>query len=583
MKIDEKDVVEFSSNGVLVTDEKGRILLINRQSKKILNLDAKRHIGRLVSDTLPLVGDRILECLKTRRPILGAQISGKQVSLVLNVTPVIKDGMLCGAVSNFQELSAFENSARNLESYKRLNRQLETIIHASSDGIWVCDEKGEIIHVNEASEKLNGIQAADVVGKTVRNLVDTQLFDQSVTLKVLESRQQESLVQFIPRTGRHLLVTGTPAFDEYGNIFLVVVNERDMTELNTLREKIEQTRKISQKYREELTDLSMLELKRHDIVAESDKMRQVLHMAMKLSRIDDANILILGESGTGKGLLAKFIHKSSSRCKNPFVQINCAALPEQLLEAELFGYEKGAFSGAGEKGKVGLFEVAHTGTVFLDEIGDMPPSLQAKLLTYLDNHEIRRLGGTESFVVNCAVIAATNQDIEGMVKEKRFRKDLYFRLNSFILQIPPLRERPEDIFELVQFYLEKYNREYNTRKRIRPSGLDTLLDHAFPGNVRELKSIIKKAVVMSDRETIDPVVMSSIDKSAKENSRGRENALSSRIRLPDRVAAVEKEILARAMKACRSTREMAGLLGISQSTVVRRMKRHRLAFDKIHS
>lgn len=578
MKIDEKDVVEFSSNGVLVTDEAGRILMINRQSRRILHLDPERHIGRSVSEILPLVGDRILECLKTGRSILGAQISGKPVRLVLNVTPVIKEGRLCGAVSNFQELSAFENSARNLESYKRLNRQLETIIHASSDGIWVCDEKGEIIHVNEASEKLNGIRAEDVVGKTVRNLVDARVFDRSVTLKVLESRRQESLVQRIPRTGRQLLVTGTPAFDERGNIFLVVVNERDMTELNSLREKIERTRLLSQKYREELADLSMLELKRHEIIAESDKMRQVLHMAMKLSRIDDANILILGESGTGKGLLAKFIHKSGSRSRNPFVQINCAALPESLLEAELFGYEKGAFSGAGEKGKVGLFELAHTGTLFLDEIGDMPPSLQAKLLTYLDNREIRRLGGTESMVVNCAIIAATNQDIEGMVREKRFRKDLYFRLNSFILQIPPLRDRPEDIFELVRFYLERYNQEYGTRKRIRPSGLDALMAHAFPGNVRELKSIIKTAVVMSDREAIDPALLSGIDRSGKEPSNSRENGRPGPAPLQERMAAHEREILVQAMKGCKSTRELAGRLGVSQSTVVRRMKRHRLAF-----
>jgi len=503
MTIDEKDIVEFTSNGVLVTDERGQILLINRHSEEILNLNAARHIGLPVTDILPLTGARIMECLRTRRPILGAQISGRQVSLMLNVNPVIKGGTLHGTVSTFQELSAFESMARNLESYKRLNRQLETIIHASSDGIWVCDEKGEIVHVNEASENLNGIRAADVVGKTVFDLVNSRLFDRSVTMKVLESKRQESIVQDIPRTRRHLLVTGTPAFDEHGDIFLVVVNERDMTELNSLREKIAQTRRITQKYREELTDLSKLELERHDI-----------------------------------------------------------------------GYEKGAFTGASEKGKVGLFELAHTGTLFLDEIGDMPPTLQAKLLTYLDNREIRRLGGTESVVVDCAIVAATNQDIEGMVKQKRFREDLYFRLNSFILQIPPLRERPEDIFELVRFYLEQFNREYGTSKRIRPAGMEALMSHAFPGNVRELKSILKKAVVMSDGESIDPVIHTSLSRSMTENAPTGDSPGGSAIRLSEKLAAVEKDHLTRAMKLCKNTREMAELLGISQPTVVRKMRRH---------
>ena len=295
--------------------------------------------------------------------------------------------------------------------YEILSRQFETIFHSSSDGIWVCDGKGVVININEASETLNGIRAEDVIGRNIKDLVKRKIFDQSVTTRVLATGKRQTVMQHIPKTGKYLLSTGTPSLTEDGKIALIVVNERDMTELNTLRKQFEQSQQAREKYRQELTDISLLELERNDIIAESAAMRRILQMALKLSQIGASNILILGESGTGKGLLARFIHKNSSRNNHPLVEINCAALPENLLEAELFGYEKGAFTGADEKGKIGLFELAQGGTLFLDEIGDMPLPLQAKLLKYLDNHEIRRVGGTRSIKVECATIAATNKDL----------------------------------------------------------------------------------------------------------------------------------------------------------------------------
>ena len=201
----------------------------------------------------------------------------------------------------------------------------------------------------------------------------------------MENRSQINMVQYVGKTRKHLLVTGTPLLDEKGDIKLVVVNERDMTQLNVIREQLEDSQKVSRKYRDELIEMSALESDERTIVAESPNMKQVLHCALKLARLDASNILLLGESGTGKGLLAKFIHDRGGRRGHPLIQINCAALPESLLEAELFGYEKGAYTGAGEHGKAGLFELAQNGTLFLDEIGDCPISIQAKLLKYLDD------------------------------------------------------------------------------------------------------------------------------------------------------------------------------------------------------
>ncbi|MEJ2731939.1 MAG: sigma 54-interacting transcriptional regulator, partial [Deltaproteobacteria bacterium] len=190
--------------------------------------------------------------------------------------------------------------------------------------------------------------------------------------------------------------------------------------------------------------------------------------------MEASNILILGETGTGKGLLAKLIHQFSHRKKKPFIQINCAALPETLLEAELFGYEKGAFTGAREHGKIGLFELAHEGTLFLDEIGDLPLAVQAKLLKYLDDHEIMRLGVIKPKPVDCTIIAATNRNLEASSRQRKFRQDLFFRLNTFVIQTPPLRERPDDIFELVNHLLAKYNRHYVLRRRISPGAMEQI-------------------------------------------------------------------------------------------------------------
>lgn len=457
-----------------------------------------------------------------------------------------------------------------------LNAQLKAIFQSSSDGILVCDNQGNIMNMNEASERLNGMKAKDVIGKNVVDFVSSGSFDRSVTMEVLQTKRQVSLLQYIKKTNKHLLVTGTPAFDKAGNIFLVVVNERDMTQLNAIQQQLEQSRLVVERFKDELVQLSMLELERQQIVAESSAMHGVLNMALRLARFDASNILILGESGTGKGVVAKFIHKTGKRVKRPFVQINCAALPETLLEAELFGYERGAFTGARQEGKLGLFELAHEGTLFLDEIGDLPFSVQAKLLKYLDDHEVMRVGGVKARKVDCTVIAATNRDLETLAREGKFRQDLFFRLNTFTLRIPPLRERREDIFALMNFLLSRYNKQYGQEKRISPRGLEFLQSWHYPGNVRELDNIMKKAVLISDKEILDDFIADTFERSATEkpsNSRRGEKGQ----RLQEKVLVLEEELLRGALKACRSTREMARYLGVSQPTVVRKLKKHNMA------
>ena len=575
--ISHKDIVECFSSGIIATDNQAIITHINRQSEKKLEIIAGDLIGKNISEVLPAFHPTIKECLQSGKPVMNQLIEGVQGQLVIHGSPVWRNQDIAGAVLNFHVPDSFEASAKRSDSYKELNRQLKTIIGASSDGIWVCDAKGFIVTINSASETLNGIKAKDVIGKNITELLDNKSFDQLVTTKVLASGKQETIVQEIKKTNRVLLCTGTPARDENGNVALIVVNERDMTELETLRNKFAQNKKLTEKFKEELSELTLRELEHNTIIADSNAMKQILQKSLKLAHIGASNILILGPSGTGKGLLARSIHKNSNRRENPFVEINCAAIPENLLEAELFGFEKGAFSGAAEIGKVGLFELAQGGTLFLDEIGDMPLNLQTKLLKYLDDKQFRRLGGTKSIHVECATISATNRDLQNSVRNDLFREDLFYRLSSFTLEIPSLCERRDDIPGLVRFFLDKYNKKYERSTHINPKTIPFLQNYSFPGNVRELKNIIENGVALSEEETLDEFLLASIEKNRPPQSSAFTPPASSKpIDLSVTLNEVEKRLLLEAKQHCDTTRQMSTYLNICQSSVVRKLKKHGL-------
>ncbi len=570
-----QDIFNSTSNGVIATDVNGHIMLINKKALRILGLKKNESIGTNISDVLPLTSQHVFDCLKTGKPQIGRHIRGKDVRLVVNITPIRQSGKIAGTVSNFQKMQQFENSAQKLESYQQLTNQFETVFSSSSDGLVILDGQGYFIRMNKAAQKLNGWKEKDIIGKNVSEMVDKGMVDRSVTMEILKTKRRVSLLIYVHATKKHLLVTGTPVFDASGDISMVVLNERDLTQLNATQQRLDQTRLVAKKYKDELADLSMIELKQQDIIAKSEEMRQILRMALKLAKLKASNILILGESGAGKGILTKFIHQNSKYKRDSFIQINCANLPESLLEAELFGYEKGAFTGAREEGKAGLFELAQGGTLFLDEIGDMPLSIQAKLLKYLDDNIIMRLGGTKSIYIDCTVIAATNRDLKKLVESNRFREDLLFRLNTFTIKIPPLRKRFDDIFEMASYFLMKFNKEYGLKRQISFKGMDALQSYEFPGNVRELMSVIKRAVVLSEEKTIDAM----IERILKESftSLGK-TGNSPRINnnLPEALMDFEKELLENATSQCQTTYELARFLGISQATAFRKLKKHGL-------
>jgi len=570
-----QQILQFINHGIIATDKEGRIEFINQKARKILPISPqKKIVGTTIWKHLPKTGKFVADCLKSGEPQAGSQVFGKHVNLIVNVSPITDGRTIEGVVCAFLTMDEFESMAKKLKSFSSLGRQFQTVFESSSDGIWICDHEGRVISINRASEKLGGLKRKEIKGKKVSEIVKDGLYSDYVTDEVIQTKQAVSQLQYIKNTNKTVLCTGIPVFDEAGDLSLVVINERDITQLEYMRMQLEETRKETEKYKDKLSELSMQELKEQRIVAENHKMREILRTAIKIAHMEVNGILILGESGTGKGLLAKFIHNCGTRKTKPFIQINCATLPENLLEAELFGYEKGAFSGAGSQGKPGLIELAHEGTLFLDEIGDLPFSLQAKLLKYLDDHKVMRLGGTRSKIIDCIVIAATNHDIEKQVRERQFRDDLFFRLNTISLLLPPLRERRDDIYELANHFLQDYNNKYTQEKTISPLTLTLVQSHPFRGNVRELKNIIKQAVIMSEGDRIDKHILKIIGNDVLDAWSQTRLEGAKITNLSDVLETLEKEMLKAAKRQCRTTRDMAKFLNISQPSVIRKLKKY---------
>lgn len=391
----------------------------------------------------------------------------------------------------------------NCDSFEDLKEQLETLklaFNSSYDGIHILDKEGYTLMINKACERIEGISAESISDKNIRQLVEEGYFSESVTLKVLEKRTPVTLVQRV-KNGNEVLVTGTPIYKN-GEVDKVIVNSRDITELNLLKHEISERRLLAEKYHAEWQKLHSKIMITGDIVFNSEAMNKVISTALNVAKVE-STVLITGESGTGKGVISKFIHDNSLKKENAFIKIDCGTIPESLFESELFGYEKGTFTGADAKGKIGLVQLADKGTLFLDEIGEVPLMMQAKLLRLVQDKEIVRVGGKKAITVDARIIAATNRDLAKMVKEGQFREDLYYRLNVIPINIPPLRERKEDIHTMILNLIQRLNAKYETNKRISLESMDKLVDYSWPGNVRELENIVERIMILSEKDMIE--------------------------------------------------------------------------------
>lgn len=567
-------IFDASYNGIQVVDETGTVILYNQSAGKVLKRNPDLVIGEFASKISPETWPDLKRILETGLPQIGQRITIGDSTIIANRTPIKLNGKIVGVLSIFQDSLEYEKIITELEGYKRITKELDAIIDSSYDGLYVTDGKANTLRVNKAYERISGLKAKDVVGHNMHELVEKGFFNQSVTLEVLKTRTPVTIMQDI-LGGKKVMVTGNPIFNEDGtDIIFVLTNVRDISELNSLRKQLEDTRQISKRYLLELKELRLQSLQAQNFIIKSEKMKNILNAALKVAEVD-TSVLITGETGVGKGLIAKIIHNNSHRSEKPFLKINCSVIPETLLESELFGYIRGAFTGAKTDGKPGLFEVADGGTIFLDEISEMPLHLQVKLLDVLEDKQVIRLGSTKPYNVDVRIIAATNMDLKKMVDQKKFREDLFFRLMVIPINIPPLRERKEDIFPLINFFLEKFNRSLKKKKIILRDALDLLMLYNYPGNIRELQNIIERLVVMSESDLIgmENIPLYLIDKkSAYQLPQNCKITLN----LNRFLRNIETSLIKNAIQQYGTTYKAAEYLGINQSTVVRKMQKYNI-------
>ncbi len=377
------------------------------------------------------------------------------------------------------------------------NMPMESLVMAfesSYDGIHILDSEGNTLYINEACTRIEGLSKEEALGKNIRQLVEEGVYSESVTLKVLETKETTTIIQMV-KNGKEVLTTGTPTFKEDGTIDNVIVNSRDITDLNNLKRELSARENELERFRLEQKQFG-------NVIAKSPLMKKVLGIALTVAKVD-STVLLTGESGVGKGLIAQFIHDNSNRANGHFIKIDCSSIPETLIESELFGYEPGAFTGAEKSGKIGLLEMAKGGTVFLDEIGEMPLSMQPKLMRAIQDREIVPVGGKKVKRLDVRFISATNVDLVRLVNEKLFREDLYYRLNVVPINIPPLREREDDVLPLIKHMLEKINERYGLSKELSVDVYNTLLRYPWPGNVRQLENFIERILVSTSNDMIE--------------------------------------------------------------------------------
>lgn len=560
-------LIENQSDRVFLVDEKGIIKLINISAVDWLKRKKEELINTPIYDLLPMP-EKLDDILRNDTVVdQEKEIDGILYRIrIIPVRPELSSSH--GAFIIFRDISDF----RRLQE---ANRELDAVIEACSDSVYVTDGEGYTLRINSACERITGLQKDKVIGMNMKDVVAQGMISNSCTLEVLKKKSKVTVLQYV-KDGKVVIVTGTPLFDDSGKIWRVVSSTRDITELNRLKSQLEEERRWKDQYFSELVTTKIERITSGDgaFIAKSPAMQKVVELAMRVARTE-STVLVRGDSGVGKEVITRFIHQNSPRRKKAFMKINCAAIPENLLESELFGYEPGAFTGAMKKGKNGLVELADGGTLFLDEIGEMPLSLQVKLLQLIQEHTFIRVGGTSTKKVDIRIIAATNRNLEELVAEGEFREDLYYRINVIPIVIPPLQERPEDIVPLIRKFTTKFNSKHKLNKRFTPEAVNIMAKYQWPGNVRELENIVEQMIVITPEDIISPDHLPCyIKNKAKEEDR-KKVTVSGVMQLQEAIEEVEKQLLFSTYDKCHNTYDTAEVLGVSQPTVVRKLKKYR--------
>jgi PAS domain S-box-containing protein len=477
-------ILNSTDDGMIVVNVKGEIIFFNKSAEKIVGYRSKNAIGKHIKDIIP--NTELIRVIESRRvEVNQEQVLLNGLKIITTRIPLVdENGKLFGAFAVFKDITEVVNLAEEVTNLKEIQTMLQAIIQSSDDAISVVDDVGRGILINRAYSRITGLKEEEVIGKPAT--ADISEGD-SMHMKVLQTRRAvRGVAMRVGPNKKEVVVNVAPIIVD-GKLKGSVGVIHDMSEIQSLNRELTRARQI----------IRTLEAKYsfEDIIGTSEEMTLAIEQA-KLGAKTPATVLLRGESGTGKELFAHAIHNASDRKFNKFIRVNCAAISESLLESELFGYEEGAFSGAKRGGKRGFFEEANNGSIFLDEIGELPAGTQAKLLRVLQEQEIVRVGGTKPIPINVRVIAATNVNLEKGMANKSFREDLYYRLNRMPIHIPPLRKRIQEIPLLCERLLQKINRDYGRNvEGVTEIALGQLMTYDWPGNVRELENILGRAII----------------------------------------------------------------------------------------
>jgi PAS domain S-box-containing protein len=435
---------------------------------------------------------------------------------------------------------------------------LEKILDYASNEIYVLDGNRNVIFCNKMFENHYGLKRSEVIGRPNEELFNQGYWTPSIVPTVFEEKKSITMKQ-TTYYGGELITTAIPLLNQQQEIELVVITAHEPN-----YKKVQYPNEQRDNGKKEANTSENL------IVTNCEKMKKLLAFCAKIAPVD-STILIQGESGTGKGVLAHYIHRLSQKKDGPFLTINCAAIPEELLESELFGYSRGAFTGANKAGKIGLIEAAHKGTLFLDEIGEISPKLQAKLLQVIQERRFLPIGGREVKEVDIRIITATNRNLLNMVEKKLFREDLYYRLNVIEIKIPPLRERPEDIAPLTYYFLNKFNQKYGVDRLISQDCLDLIINYSWPGNVRQLENVMERLVVTTD-SMID---VKDLPEMIYQQARAQyHSSLSSPLSFDEAIEELERELIVNSYKKWKSSRKVANDLKLSQTRASKLIRKY---------
>lgn len=568
LQLHQKNQIFNSSGiGVITTDSQFRITFINERAEAILGLSRNFLLYRNYKKLLALPHlDEVLQ----GKQFVNATSSLNFKQMLGNFSPLYENGKIQGIVHIFYLRQQLEEAIQELELVRNLNDDIKAIYSSSNEEILVMNGQGRIIRL--AGTFLHDFWMTDqpdrLIGKHLVDLQKEGFFRQNILEICRKQKNKHVFIQENVR-GRKVWSVATPVFHDE-QLEKIVIISRDITEINQLKEELESMKKKSDRYKQELDEILHKTQYEKKLIYRSKVMENLVTQIKQIAMVD-STVLLYGQSGVGKEVFAQTIHRYSPRSEYSLIRVNCGAIPENLIESEFFGYEKGAFTGADRNGKPGLFEMANKGSIFLDEITELPLNLQVKLLRVLQEREITRIGGVKSIKIDVRVIAATNRDIKQMVMENRFREDLYYRLNVIPLHIPALRERVEDIISLSIYFLQQFNSAYQREKTLTRDALDVMESYHWPGNVRELQNVVERLVVTTPADEINGEdVMAILYGETKEKK--SKPIISSIVPLKEAVDEVEGQLIRFALQKYGTAAKAAEILGISQATMSRKIK-----------